>query len=64
MSGRSFLHSASLAARMPGVAAIEGNARQYCPAGNTTWAERFPTMFKITNGTIGTAALDGPGLGF
>ncbi|HEV3417883.1 MAG TPA: mandelate racemase/muconate lactonizing enzyme family protein, partial [Pirellulales bacterium] len=32
--GASFLHSASLAARVPGVAAIEGNARQYCPAGN------------------------------
>src|SRR5208282_510518 len=29
--GASFLHSASLAARVPGVAAIEGNARQYCP---------------------------------
>ena len=29
--GDSFLHSASLAARIPGVAAIEGNARQYCP---------------------------------
>ena len=62
--GASFLHSASLAARVPGVAAIEGNARQYCPAGNRGWAERFPTMFQIVNGTIGTAALDGPGLGF
>ena len=40
--GRSFLHSASLSARIPTVAAIEGNARQYCPAGNRGWAERFP----------------------
>ena len=62
--GASFLHSASLAARVPGVAAIEGNARQYCPAGNQGWAERFPTMFQITDGTLGTAVLDGPGLGF
>jgi L-alanine-DL-glutamate epimerase-like enolase superfamily enzyme len=62
--GASFLHSASLAARVPGVVAIEGNARQYCPAGNRGWAERFPKMFQITDGTIGTAALDGPGLGF
>jgi L-alanine-DL-glutamate epimerase-like enolase superfamily enzyme len=62
--GASFLHSASLAARVPGVAAIEGNARQYCPAGNRGWSDRFPTMFQITDGTIGTAALDGPGLGF
>ena len=45
--GASFLHSASLAARIPGVAAIEGNARQYCPAGNRGWAERFPTMFRV-----------------
>jgi L-alanine-DL-glutamate epimerase-like enolase superfamily enzyme len=62
--GASFLHSASLAARVPGVAAIEGNARQYCPAGNRGWSERYPTMFRLTDGTIGTAVLDGPGLGF
>jgi L-alanine-DL-glutamate epimerase-like enolase superfamily enzyme len=62
--GASFLHSASLAARVPGVAAIEGNARQYCPAGNRSWAERFPSMFQITDGTLGTDVLAGPGLGF
>ena len=62
--GASFLHSASLSARIPTVAAIEGNARQYCPIANRQWAERFPTMFNITDGTLGTAALDGPGLGF
>ena len=61
--GRSFLHSASLAARLPGVAAIEGNARQYCPAGNRAWADRFPTMFRVTDGTLGTAVLDHPGIG-
>ncbi len=62
--GRSFLHSASIAARLPAVAAIEGNGRQYCPAGNRGWDERYPSMFNITDGTLGTAALDGPGLGF
>ncbi len=62
--GRSFLHSASLAARVPTVAAIEGNARQYCPAGNRNWSERYPSMFGITDGTVGTAALNGPGLGY
>jgi L-alanine-DL-glutamate epimerase-like enolase superfamily enzyme len=62
--GASFLHSASLAARIPGVAAIEGNGRQYCPAGNRGWDERFPTMFHVTDGTLGTSVLDGPGLGF
>jgi len=62
--GASFLHSASLAARIPTIAAIEGNSRQYCPAGNADWAERFPSMFNITQGVVGTAALDGVGLGF
>ena len=62
--GASFLHSASLAARIPTVAAIEGNGRQYCPAANAGWAETFPSMFDITDGTLGTAVLNGPGLGF
>jgi L-alanine-DL-glutamate epimerase-like enolase superfamily enzyme len=62
--GRSFLHSASVAARIPTVAAIEGNGRQYCPAGNKDWEERFPAMFAIRDGSVGTGALDGVGLGF
>ncbi len=61
--GYSFLHSASIAARLPSVAAIEGNARQFCPAGNKSWAKRYPTMFTITDGTVGTIALNGIGLG-
>ncbi|MGQ9574193.1 MAG: enolase C-terminal domain-like protein [Thermoguttaceae bacterium] len=62
--GWSFLHSASLAARIPTVAAIEGNARQYCPAANAEWIERYPTMFRVTDGKLGTSVLNGPGLGF
>jgi L-alanine-DL-glutamate epimerase-like enolase superfamily enzyme len=62
--GYSFLHSASLAARIPTIAAIEGNSRQYCPAGNRTWGELYPSMFHITDGTVGTGALTGHGLGF
>ncbi|MEX1042076.1 MAG: mandelate racemase/muconate lactonizing enzyme family protein [Pirellulaceae bacterium] len=62
--GFSFLHSASLAARIPTIAAIEGNGRQFCPVGNQGWEDRYPSMFNITDGTVGTAALDGPGLGF
>ncbi len=62
--GASFLHSASLSARIPTVAAIEGNGRQYCPKGNEGWQDRYPSMFQITDGTVGTACLDGPGLGF
>jgi L-alanine-DL-glutamate epimerase-like enolase superfamily enzyme len=62
--GYSFLHSASLAARIPGVAAIEGNSRQYCPAANKKWTREFPSMFEIKDGTVGTSALNGLGLGF
>ena len=62
--GYSFLHSASIAARMPTIAAIEGNGRQYCPAGNETYGQIFPPMFQITDGTVGTRVLTGSGLGF
>jgi L-alanine-DL-glutamate epimerase-like enolase superfamily enzyme len=62
--GASFLHSASLAARVPTVTAIEGNGRQYCPEGNRGWSKRFPGMFDIRDGTVHTAELSGAGLGF
>ncbi len=62
--GASFLHSASLAARIPTVAAIEGNGRQYCPAPNAEWAPRYPGLFNVTDGTVRTGELNGLGLGF
>jgi len=61
--GASLIHSAGLAAHVPGVAAIEANARQYVPAANAGWADRFPGVFQITNGMVDTGALRGPGLG-
>ena len=42
---------------------IESNARQYCPAANEPWAERFPGIFRIHDGTMQTGVLTGPGLG-
>ena len=62
--GASFLHSASLAARIPTVAAIEGNGRQYCPAPNAAWAGIYPGLFDVSDGTVRTGELDGHGLGF
>ncbi|MBA4018422.1 MAG: hypothetical protein C0483_14745 [Pirellula sp.] len=62
--GASLLHSASLSARIPTVEGVESNSRQYCPSGNDGWRDRYPAMFKITDGTIGTSVLDEPGLGF
>jgi L-alanine-DL-glutamate epimerase-like enolase superfamily enzyme len=61
--GASLLHSAGLAAHIPGVAAVEANARQYVPAANAPWVERLPGMFHITDGTLATGLLTGPGLG-
>jgi L-alanine-DL-glutamate epimerase-like enolase superfamily enzyme len=61
--GASFLHSAELAARIPTVAAIEGNARQYCPSGNAGWSEKYPSMFEINAGEVGTGVLTEVGLG-
>jgi L-alanine-DL-glutamate epimerase-like enolase superfamily enzyme len=62
--GASLLHSASLAAHIPGVAAIESNGRQYCPAGNRLWNDRYPGMFDVRDGRLPTACLDEPGLGY
>ena len=61
--GASLIHSAGLAAHVPGVAAIEANARQYVPAANQPWANQFPGIFRITDGTMDTSTLTGVGLG-
>lgn len=61
--GASLIHSAGIAAHVPGMAGIEANSRQYMPAANAPWAEKFPGIFKITDGKIHTAELGGPGLG-
>ncbi|MEQ1862747.1 MAG: mandelate racemase/muconate lactonizing enzyme family protein [Chthoniobacteraceae bacterium] len=61
--GASLIHSASLAAHVPGVAAIESNSRQYCPIANRGWEDRFPGIFKVRNGSMDTNCLTGLGLG-
>jgi L-alanine-DL-glutamate epimerase-like enolase superfamily enzyme len=61
--GASLIHSAGLAAHIPGVAAIESNARQYAPVANKPWEARFPGIFHITDGTMATETLTGLGLG-
>lgn len=61
--GASLIHSAGLAAHVPGVAAIEANARQFCPAANKPWEARFPGIFVIRNGRMHTGVLTGLGLG-
>jgi len=61
--GASLIHSAGLAAHVPGVAAIEANSRQYCPAANRPWEERFPGIFRVNDGMMKTQELTGLGLG-
>jgi L-alanine-DL-glutamate epimerase-like enolase superfamily enzyme len=61
--GASLIHSAGLAAHIPEVAAIEANARQYVPAANREWMERFPGIFRIRDGSMDTSGLTGEGLG-
>lgn len=60
--GASLIHSAGLAAHVPGVAAIEANARQYVPAANKGWEERFPGVFDVRDGYVNTGLLNKPGL--
>ena len=61
--GASLIHSAGLAAHIPGVSGIEANSRQYCPAANLGWEDRFPGVFRVRDGTMDTSGLRGPGLG-
>jgi L-alanine-DL-glutamate epimerase-like enolase superfamily enzyme len=61
--GAAYVQSVGLAARVPGVAAAEANARQYVPAASAGWDERFPTLFRIREGQADTSVLTGPGLG-
>jgi L-alanine-DL-glutamate epimerase-like enolase superfamily enzyme len=61
--GASLIHSAGLAAHVPGVAAIEANARQYVPAANAPWEARFPGLFQVRDGSMETGILMGAGLG-
>ncbi len=61
--GASLLQSVSLAAHITPITAVESNARQYLPAANRSWEERFPGIFHVKEGKFQTAGLDGPGLG-
>ena len=61
--GASLIQSVGISARVPAVAGIEANARQYVPAANEPWRHRFPGIFTITDGHIRTAEIGGSGLG-
>ena len=60
--GAALIQTAGLQARVPGLTSLEANARQYLPAANRAWEDRFPGMFRITDGMIRTGELTRPGL--
>jgi L-alanine-DL-glutamate epimerase-like enolase superfamily enzyme len=61
--GASLIHSAGIAARVPGNAGIEANARQFVPSASDAWEPRFPGLFTVRDGMMHTGQLTGPGLG-
>jgi len=60
--GAALVHSVGIACHVPGVSAIEANAREYVPAANRGWEKRFPGIFLVKDGWIRTTGLDGSGL--
>jgi len=60
--GAALIHSAGIAAHIPGVSALEANAREYVPAANRDWEKRFPGIFNVKNGYLDTSVLTSPGL--
>ncbi len=61
--GAALVHSVGIAAHIPGVSALEANAREYVPSASKGWEKRFPGIFDVRDGYLDTAGLNGPGLG-
>jgi L-alanine-DL-glutamate epimerase-like enolase superfamily enzyme len=61
--GASLIHSVGISAHVPSVAGIEANAREYVPIANKPWEDRFPGIFKVSDGHVRPAEILGPGLG-
>jgi L-alanine-DL-glutamate epimerase-like enolase superfamily enzyme len=62
--GLSLIHSAGLAAHLHGIAAIEANARQYCPAASQKYVPYYSGLFETRDGMLKTGQLTGYGLSF
>lgn len=60
--GASLIQSAGIAAHVPPIDTIESNGREYVPAANQPWLEKFRGLFEIRDGKLHTANLTGPGL--
>ncbi|MFN3324713.1 MAG: enolase C-terminal domain-like protein [Bryobacteraceae bacterium] len=60
--GAALIHSAGIAAHVPGVSGMEANSRQYVPSANKEWVSRMPGVFIINDGRMNTSGLNRPGL--
>ncbi|HWC99275.1 MAG TPA: enolase C-terminal domain-like protein, partial [Candidatus Sulfopaludibacter sp.] len=60
--GAALVVSAGIASHVPGVTALEANAREYVPSANKGWEKRFPGIVDVRNGYLDTSTLDGVGL--
>lgn len=60
--GAALIHSAGIAAHVPGAGTVEANAREYVPAASRGWEKRYPGIFDVRNGFLQTSELSGPGL--
>lgn len=61
--GAALVESVGIAAHVPGVSALEANAREYVPAASAGWEKRYPGIFAVRDGWLDTTGLDTPGLG-
>ena len=60
--GASFIQSAGIAAHVPAIDTLESNAREYVPAANRPWVQKFPGLFEVREGKLRTEKLTGLGL--
>lgn len=60
--GASLIQSAGIAAHVSKIDTLESNGREYVPAANRPWLQKFPGLFEVRDGKLHTASLMGPGL--
>ncbi len=60
--GASLIQSAGIAAHVSKIDTLESNGREYVPAANRPWRQKFPGLFEVRDGKLHTANLTGPGL--
>jgi hypothetical protein len=60
--GASLIQSAGIAAHVAAIDTLESNAREYVPAANRPWLQKFPGLFEVREGKLRTGNLAGVGL--